>query len=96
MNTEERFKMILAATPDQLSEVDAVLERLPSSTTVTDTRLLTFTDAAKALGLSRQTIWRMTNEGRIATIEIRSGRRRVPAAALTELVQKATVKQIKR
>ena len=87
MTTETRFKQILTATPEQLARIDEVLEGKTATTKVADIRLLTFSDAARALQVSRQTIWRMVNDGRLRVVEIRDGCRRVPAVALTELTQ---------
>jgi len=85
MNTEERFRKIIEANPAILEKVDNLLQGR-NSAPVTDTRLYNFGEAARQLGISRQTVWRMVKEGRLATIEIRKGCRRVPAYALTELV----------
>jgi excisionase family DNA binding protein len=50
---------------------------------------LTFTEAARWMHVSRQTIWRMVKEGRLPTVETRLDRYRVPAAALTAFVTRA-------
>jgi excisionase family DNA binding protein len=88
MNKEELIGRILAATPEQLKTVERALSG-EKTAEVTDTRLLTFTQAALWLQVSRMTIWRMVKEGRLPTVEIRNGRHRVPAAALTAFVTRA-------
>jgi excisionase family DNA binding protein len=88
MNKEELIGRILAATPEQLKTVERALSG-EKTAEVTDTRLLTFTQAALWLQVSRMTIWRMVKEGRLPTVEMRNGRYRVPAAALTAFVSRA-------
>ncbi len=88
MGKEELIGRILAATPDQLKMVERALSG-EKTAEVTDTRLLTFSEAARRMLVSRQTIWRMVKEGRLPTVETRPDRYRVPAAALTAFVTRA-------
>lgn len=92
MTIEVRLTKILTATPSQLAKIDDVLENKTASAESVNTKLLTFSNAAKLLGVSRQTVWRMITEGRLPTIEIRTGSRRVPSAALTALINQANFK----
>ncbi|MEI7947176.1 MAG: helix-turn-helix domain-containing protein [bacterium] len=92
MNIEVRLTKILSATPSQLEKIDDVLENRTASAESVNTKLLTFSNAATLLGVSRQTLWRMCNDNKIPTVEIRTGSRRVPAAALTALVKRAEFK----
>jgi len=87
LNIENRIKMIMSAPSDTLQKVDRVLEGRNDTLATVDTRLLTFSAAAKQLGVSRQTLWRMVNEQKIKVIEIRKGSRRVPASALIDFVK---------
>jgi len=88
MNTDDRFKKLLAATPEQLMTIDALLNNEVSHPAPQpDMRLLTFSSAAKELGVSRQTVWRMVREGRLLTKETRANRYRIPAAALAAFVK---------
>jgi excisionase family DNA binding protein len=89
MNVEHRFQKLLTATPDQLAKIDALLEGKSSAPEQVDARLLTLTAAAERMGLSRQTVFRMTRDGRLPVVEVRAGRLRVPALALQNLVRKA-------
>jgi excisionase family DNA binding protein len=76
---------LLQADPGTLAKVDAVLNGTATEkpTDPGDRRLLTQTDAAAALGVSRMTIFRMTRDGRLPAVEIRNGRLRIPSQALT-------------
>ena len=82
----------LAALPDdsvELARVDAirlgkVAVPAPAPASM---RLLSMGAASAALGLSRQTVWRMTREGRLPVVEIRRGQKRIPEAGLREFVE---------
>jgi excisionase family DNA binding protein len=87
MTTETRFTKLLIATPEQLQRIDAVLEGTATDAPAnTDRRLLTFTDAAEVLNLSRPTIWRMVRDGELPCVEIREGTRRISSQAITEFL----------
>ncbi len=49
-------------------------------------RLFKMGDAAKAIGVSRATLWRLLQEGRIKAIEVRRGSLRVPETELQRFV----------
>ena len=85
MQTEERFKLILTATPEQLAAVDTVLtgKTEPERPSL---RLFRMGEAARETGLSRQSIWRAISENRLAAVEIRKGHRRIPEDALRRFV----------
>ena len=89
MTTEERISTLLSTDADTLAEVDSILEGKTTDPASTDRKLLSMTQAAETLGLSRQTIWRMVKEERLPVVEIRTGRYRVPSAAITALLQEA-------
>lgn len=86
MTTENRIQAILTADPVKLAQIDSILTGTQVETP-SDRRLLTKTEAAKTLGMSRQTVWRMIKEGRLPVIEIRRGQHRIPSAALTSMIQ---------
>jgi len=90
MTTEKRMTLMLAATPDVLKRIDRILSGEPSEGTTDpgDRRLLSIQQAAQVLNVSRTTVWRLLKAGRLPFIELRPGSRRVPSAAITELVQK--------
>jgi excisionase family DNA binding protein len=81
MHAEERFKLLLNATAEQLAEVDAILAG-ESRTKPTSLRLLRMGEAASATGLSRTTLWRAIREGRLQAVKIREGSYRIPEAEL--------------
>jgi len=86
MTTETRIQKLLAADSDTLARVDAVLEGRPETPgPPTDHRLLTLTQTAAALNVSRMTVFRMLRDRRLPYVETRAGRRRIPAAALSAL-----------
>ena len=89
MSPDQRMMKILTADPATLAKVDAVLTGTATDkpTDAGDRRLLTQTEAAAILGVSRMTIFRMTRDGRLPAVEIRAGRLRIPSAALTELAK---------
>jgi excisionase family DNA binding protein len=90
MTTEKRMTLMLAATPDVLKRIDRILSGEPTEGTTDhgDRRLLSIQQAAQVLGVSRTTVWRLLRAGRLPVIELRPGSRRVPSAAITELVRK--------
>lgn len=86
MQTDERFKLLLAATPEQLARVDAALVGR-SGPAPRSLRLLRMSEAASETGISRTTLWRAVREGRLRTVEIREGSRRIPEAELRRFVE---------
>jgi len=85
MQTEERFKLLLTATPEQLATVDAALAGKPE-TERPPLRLYRMGEAAAETGLSRTTLWRAIREGRLQAVEIRQGSFRIPEAELRRFV----------
>ena len=85
MSTDERMMKLLQADPGTLAKVDAVLNGTATEkpTDPGDRRLLTQTEAAAILGVSRMTTFRMIRDGRLPAVEIRNGRLRIPSQALT-------------
>lgn len=88
MDVVQRVTLLMSAPEAALVKIDSILEGRQDLPQSVDTRLLSFREASEKLGISRQTLWRMINEGKIPTIEIRRGSRRVPAAALVDFVTK--------
>lgn len=87
MSPDQRMMKILTADPGTLEKVDAVLEGKPTEKPADpgDRRLLTQTQAAAILGVSRMTTFRMIRDGRLPCVELRAGRVRIPSAAITKL-----------
>jgi len=84
---EQLIMKLLTAPPEVLARVAATLENKLDATPPTDRKLLTLAAAAEVLGVSRQTVLRMTKDGRLPVIETRVGRHRVPSYALTALLK---------
>jgi excisionase family DNA binding protein len=87
MNKEQIMMKLLTASPDIVEQVAEILDGKPTENTTGDRRLLTLTEAAQELHLSRMTIHRMCADGRLATIQTRAGRRRIASAELTAFLQ---------
>ena len=83
MNKELLMARLLTATPNELKKIAAVFAG-ETPTEPTDRRLLSIAQTARALNLSRTTIWRMLRDGALPCVEIRPGSRRIPSAAITE------------
>ena len=85
MQPEERMKLLLDATTDQLTAVDAVLAGQPQPEQ-TSLRLFRMGEAAAETGLSRTTLWRAIKDARLNAVEIRKGSFRIPEAELRRFV----------
>jgi excisionase family DNA binding protein len=84
MSTEERLKRLFAASPEQLGAIDGILEgKFQIRAMDTDGPLLMgMMAAAEFLGVSRTTLWRMVNDGRLEKVEILPGSFRLRRADL--------------
>ena len=72
MNTEQRIIRLLTAPPATLARVDAVLagtDGKPDKADA-DVRLVTFTEAAEMLNISRPTVYRMVKLGRLEAVPL--------------------------
>lgn len=88
MTTEQRLSAILAANPGVLRRVDRILSgEIEGATDPGDRRLLSIAQAARALNVSRTTVWRLLRDGRLPFVELRPGSRRIPSEAITALVK---------
>ena len=76
MQTDERFKLLLSATPEALAAVDAALAGR-SEPVRQSLRLLRMGEAANETGFSRTTLWRAVREKRLKAVEIRRGSLRI-------------------
>ena len=80
---------VATATPAEKAKIDAIFnhqdadERKPEA----DTRTITFTQAAKRLGVSRPTVYRLTRAGRLRTVAL-LGVNRIVLSSLTDFVNK--------
>lgn len=78
MNNNERIIAFLRASEDQLKRIDEILERRdrPPVNEEAVTRLITQKEAARRLGISTTTVWRLIREGTLLTVTQR-GKQRV-------------------
>ena len=68
MTDNERMRKMLDASPYMKARIDEILEGrdiAPSTKHEEDTRMITFTEAAKRLNLSRPTVYRLVRLGRL-------------------------------
>ena len=72
MSERERMMKLLAANPATLAKIDAVLDGTDGKATRADDdcRLVTYTEAAKRLNLSRPTVYRLAKAGRLEVVPI--------------------------
>ena len=87
MSRDEVLMKILTAPADTLAKVAKVLNGDMDATPTGDRRLLTLTEAAHEISVSRMTIHRMCADGRLPCIETRAGRRRIASAAITAFLK---------
>lgn len=75
MNTDERLKKLLDASPEQLGAIDGILERRISETfqVARGPLLMGMSASAKFLGVSRATLWRMIKAGLLQKVEVLPG-----------------------
>jgi len=84
MNTDERLKKLLDASPEQLAAIDGVLARRITETfsPAQGPLLLGMSASAKFLGVSRATLWRMIKAGLVQKVEVLPGSFRLRRADL--------------
>jgi excisionase family DNA binding protein len=85
MSNEDRIRALFAATPAQLAAIDAALAGRTEPPTPC-LRTLGMVEAARETGVSRFTLWRAIRDGRLRTVEIRAGSRRIPLVELQRLI----------
>jgi excisionase family DNA binding protein len=76
-NPKERLMRFLQATPEQQAAIDHILEGKTEPKPRTGPLLLGMGPAAKFLGVSRGTLYRMLQAGRLSRVEILPGSFRV-------------------
>jgi excisionase family DNA binding protein len=90
MSTEERLKRLFGASPDQLGAIDGILEgkiqTKPAETV--GPLLMGMKAAAKFLGVSRTTLWRMVIDGRLKRVEVLPGCFRLRRADLEAIANR--------
>jgi len=87
MSLEERLKKLLEASPEQLQAIDDILAFgvHQKAADIASPLLLEMKSAAKYMGVSRTTLWRMIKIGFLQRIEILPGSFRLRRADLHEI-----------
>lgn len=72
MTDNERMIKVATATPIEKAKIDAIFNHADGDgkKPEADTRTVTYTEAAKRLGLSRPTVYRLTRAGRLRTVKL--------------------------
>ena len=72
MTINERLLKLATATPQVLAKVDAALNGIDARnrTTDADVRLVTYSEAARMMRLSRPTIYRLAKCGRLEVVPL--------------------------
>ena len=71
LNATERMQKILTANPKVLARIDAVLDGTDVMPQLEkDCRLVTYTEAARRLSVSRPTIYRLARVGRLDVVPL--------------------------
>ena len=71
MTATERLQRILVADPNKLAQIDAILSgKTTAPARHEETRLITISEAAKMLGISRPTAYKLIREQRLDAIEL--------------------------
>jgi hypothetical protein len=75
MNAEERLKRLFVASPEQIGAIDDILEGKSEKQTpkTVGPLLMGMTASATFLGVSRTTLWRMVEQGRLQKVEVLPG-----------------------
>lgn len=71
MNERERIIKMMTATPDELARIDAILRGADKAVHEEDCRLVTFTEAAKIMNVSRPTVYRLAKCGYLEVVPLR-------------------------
>ena len=83
MTTNERLGKLLAANATALAQIDAILLGKANPVPKADYRLLTISEAARQLGISRPTTYRLIERGRLDTVVL-GGVSRIPMRAIAD------------
>jgi len=90
LTSDQRMMKLLQATPQQIEAVDRVLngDPPPKSRVLDGPALLGSSAAAKLLGVTRGTLWRMIHAGTIHKVQLYRGSYRVLRVELEDLIAK--------
>ncbi len=94
LTSDQRFRLLIDASPDAISAVDSVLVNGAASILKSPSpsvRLLTITDAAKRTGLSRPTIYKLIASGKLQAKDVGLSSPRIREADLAALAEGGAV-----
>lgn len=91
----KRAMQLMQATPEALSRIDEILDgkAFVVSPLSGSPPLLTLSAAARLMGISRMTLWRMFKDGVLARVELRPGCYRIRRADLEAIAAGNAVRQ---
>jgi len=92
-NPTERLIRMLQATPEHQALIDSILDGKMPLPMAAGPLLLPMGRAAELLGVSRPTLWRMLNQGRLTRVEILPNTFRVRRSEIEELVNGNSAKK---
>ncbi len=85
--SHELLQAVMAATPEQTDTIERFLAGAPIRAEVKGPLLMTMTEGAKLLGVSRATLWRLSKFGRLPKVELFPGSLRVRRQDLLDIVR---------
>lgn len=85
MNTDDRLRKLLSLPQDKLKAIDSILEDRPKPEPGTGPLLLSMSESARYLGISRASLWRACKAGRLVKIELFPGSYRLQRADVEAL-----------
>ncbi len=89
MSEKDRMIKLFAANPKTLARIDAILDGSDTTPTPVDVdcRTITFTEAARRMGVSRPTIYRLAKAGRLEIVPL-NGVNRIRLQSVVDCVSK--------
>lgn len=89
MSKEQIIQAVLTATPAKCRELEAVINGKATKATKKDekpeTRLVSFSGAARLMSLSRSTVYELVRQKRLDAVEL-SGTRKITMKSITEFL----------
>lgn len=89
MSEKDRMMKLFAANPKTLARIDAILDGSDTTPTPVDVdcRTITFTEAARRMGISRPTVYRLAKAGRLEIVPL-NGVNRIRLQSVFDYVSK--------
>ncbi len=89
MSEKDRMIKLFAANPKTLARIDAILDGSDTTPTPVDVdcRTITFTEAARRMGVSRPTVYRLAKAGRLEIVPL-NGVNRIRLQSVVDYVSK--------